>query len=151
MMLLLCKCAVAQHVVGLSLAGDRGVVLRDAEAASVLKQCSRLAPVSNDGYWTPDSNQTGILEENLLKHLSARKEAGLRVPPDNQYARQYIGFKKDGRDYIYGNFYPLREAFYSESPHRAFVVCDGGPSFWGVVFDVERQVFDEPQFNGPSW
>lgn len=117
----------------------------------MLKQCSREAPRSNDGYWSPTAGEVLVLEEELLKSFAARQKVGLRVPPANEYSRQYIGLFIGGRRYIYGNFYPKQASVYSPSQAKAFVVFDGGPVFWGVVFDVELQVFDEPLFNGPSW
>jgi hypothetical protein len=47
-----------------------------------------------------------------------------------QYGRQYVGFVKDGKQYIYGNFFKGER----ESIHAAsvpVVICDGGETFLG--------------------
>lgn len=150
-LLLSCECCSAQDVGGFRLAEGSRELLPATEGSAVLNQCSRDAPRSNDGYWSPSATDVMVLEEELVKSFATRQKVGLRVPPANEYSRQYVGLFKGGRRYIYGNFYPKQSSVSDPKQAKAFVVCDGGPAFWGVVFDVERQAFDEPLFNGPSW
>jgi hypothetical protein len=63
-----------------------------------------------------------------------------------------MGVVAHGKRLVYVSFF--RESFLenSERPWRteAVVVCDGGDSFWGIVFDVDSHTFEEPRFNGEA-
>ena len=56
---------------------------------------------------------------------------------------------RDGRRFIYGNFFPIEEGIgqfdWRTKPTR---ICDGGPVFFGVEFDVAAQRFTRIDFNG---
>lgn len=147
LLLLYSTCVFAQSADIVTFSNGGPTVLRGSSASEVLKQCSHAAPESAESYWTPSQSEVSNLEAALSKHLVARQATGLRVPPVQEYARQYAGFKMGGKSYIYGNFYPHENAS-SQPKSRAVVVCDGGPSFWGIVFAVGSQTFEEPQFNG---
>ena len=71
------------------------------------------------------------------------------VPP-NGLARQYVGVVRDGRRFIYGNFFP--RGMYSDNRWREslIVICDGGPDFFGIEYDVERKEFSHLAFNGSA-
>ena len=45
---------------------------------------------------------------------------------------------------IYGNFAPLEY----RNDQGAVIVCDGGPAFFGVEYDVERRQITGMAFNG---
>ena len=48
---------------------------------------------------------------------------------------QYVGFVRDGRIAIYGNFVPSPTRSQLESVNSLVVACDGGAYYWGVVYD----------------
>ena len=53
----------------------------------------------------------------------------------------------------YANFSPIDEAGpWPKWPvlARPVIACDGGTSFWGVVYDPNIESFEEPQFNGEA-
>lgn len=62
------------------------------------------------------------------------------------YHRQYMGFVRDGRRFIYGNFAP-RELEPSAS-NQPIIVCDGGPQFFGVEYEPATRRFTLVSFNG---
>ena len=66
-----------------------------------------------------------------------------------EYHRQYVGIVVNGKRLIYGNFYPASVSEYFDEKSTPVVVCDGGASFWGIVFEPESSVFLELQVNGP--
>lgn len=121
-------------------------------AADALNQCSRDAPKTDGKYWLPTASEITAFEVELPLTLELRERNGQRVPPRfQQFRRQYIGFTRNGRRFIYGNF----SAIYDDEPwkrweflERPVVVCDGGTNFWSVVYDPKRKLFEEPQFNG---
>jgi hypothetical protein len=68
------------------------------------------------------------------------------------WRRQYGGFLRDGRRFIYGNFYPRgvgddRPAA-NDWRHGPMTVCDGGHAFFGVEYDVDGHRFTHLDFNG---
>lgn len=121
-------------------------------AESTFHQCSRDAPKTDGNYWLPTASDITEFEVDLPLMLELRDRNGQKVPPRfQQFRRQYIGFTRNGQRLIYGNFSsihedePWKQWTFLEKP---VVVCDGGTSFWGVVFDPKKKQFEEPQFNG---
>ncbi len=127
-------------------------VLSPSLTRDVMRQCSRATPSAVSGAWQPSSEDIDELERALPKYLEQRVRTGEEVPPERQaYHRQYVGFARKGERYIYGNFYPASAAtgyWKARESKQAFVVCDGGPAFWGIVFRVSTKTFEEIHFNG---
>ena len=109
----------------------------------------------------PAAQDILALETGLAAALQARREIrSPRDPGDPDWARapqgwrrQYVGIVRNGRRFIYGNFLPKQfgeELTLGESQWRTepIPVCDGGPSFFGVEYDVEAGRFDQIAFNG---
>jgi hypothetical protein len=125
----------------------RRFVLAPAEAAPLLRQCSRPSPEGATGYWEPSDAEIRQLELRLVGYLG--NLTGSEAPPTGiGYHRQYVGFFRDGTRLIYGSFYPG----YGESPESertsAVVICDGGPAYWGIVYDPADGRFSDLRFNG---
>ncbi|MGH8128404.1 MAG: hypothetical protein ACRETC_08560 [Gammaproteobacteria bacterium] len=98
-------------------------------------QCSSQSYQADD-YWIPSSIRVVILEARLHTYLKKHPmETAIRVPllPLSKWHRQYIGFTRFGRKYLYGIFYPpsKTDKDYDDTPVN---VCDWGQS-WGVLFD----------------
>lgn len=124
----------------------RGVVLLGQVARPLFKQCSRQSPSAN-GYWNPTNGDIEKLELLWPKFMvpQARKmKLPMKMPLQNFY-RQYAGFMRNGRRVIYINAFQYPDAKWKQ---QAVVVCDGGPSFFGVEFDVKSQQFTNLAFNG---
>jgi hypothetical protein len=105
---------------------SRSYILPASKGERLLQQCSRGAPQHITSFFTPDAAQISELEARLGPYL-----VGLRRSIElQQYGRQYVGFVKDGKQYIYGNFFKGER----ESIHAAsvpVVICDGGETFLG--------------------
>jgi hypothetical protein len=137
--------AIAQSYLLSFPAGGRSV-LSIANAPAVLDQCSRETPGGVNGFWEPPVTVIEALERRLAEHLESI--AGTEGPPRGvPYARQYIGFVRDGTNLIYGNFFP-NTVRGSPRSDRAAVICDGGSAFWGIVYDPASGRFTELEFNG---
>jgi len=117
-------------------------------AVPFLKPCSRGGPGDAASFWVPANAQLDALEGKLITFLASH-ESDESLPPSNSYHRQYLGFVKDGRHYIYGSFYPGRGAMKQAERDNPLRVCDGGSSFWGVVYDVESGEFSDLRVNPP--
>lgn len=130
--------------------GDRGArfVLPPQQGGALLRQCSRPAPQGITGFWVPTDQEIAELEKRLVPFLKSRP-AGAALLPLARYHRQYVGLIKNGERYIYGNFYVPSAGVVSEGS-RPVVVCDGGKSFWGVVYSVETKSFSALRFNGAA-
>ena len=124
-------------------------LLHPPAARQIFHQCSRSAPSAKSDLWAPSTKDIDELEALLAKYLDKRGTTGKTVPPKRiKYHRQYVGFIRNGERYIYGNFYPTSGEFSRYEAHRAVDVCDGGHVFWGIVYDLTKRTFEQPQFNG---
>ncbi|MDR1969007.1 MAG: hypothetical protein LBQ32_10010 [Burkholderiaceae bacterium] len=122
------------------------IILKPSQGPALLKQCSRQVPQHVSGFWSPELSQIQELEAALPAFLSSQA-ASKQLRPLTEFKRQYVGFIQNGKKYIYGNFYSfdlLKEGLSS----TAVVVCDGGASFWGVVYSGEDSTFQDLSFNG---
>jgi hypothetical protein len=142
------------------LPGAATFILPAHAGRSLLSQCSRGAPAGVSRFWSPSTEQIQRLESLLPGYVRAEAGADRRIPDNVEYHRQYIGIVVNDRRLIYGNFYPASvldlflDARRSDQPRideksTPVVVCDGGPSFWGIVFDPESNEFRDLQTNGP--
>ena len=130
------------------------VVLPAATIPAILRQCSRQSPTAGEGGWQPSAAEIIALETAAAAALRARQEpndpdwSGF---PDN-WRRQYVGLVRGGRRFIYGNAYPRDVDERAPEPDRwrrePAIVCDGGPSFFGVEYDVEAGRITQLAFNG---
>jgi hypothetical protein len=66
----------------------------------------------------------------------------------NRYVRQYAAYSANGRAMIYGNFAPLSMGSGGRGATSPIIICDGGPSFFGVEYDVARKRITRIAFNG---
>lgn len=129
--------------------------LAPEEAAQLFQQCSREAPELAGQTFEPDAADIARLEAALAAVLTSNAGTpgiapALRFASDPaSYARQYAGYTADGRSMIYGNLVPARD-FIDKAvlARQAMTVCDGGATFFGVEYDVERQAVVRVAFNG---
>jgi hypothetical protein len=62
--------------------------------------------------------------------------------PASKYQRQYLGFLRGGRRFVYINVFPahfLRAV--RDSTKELPRMCDGGTITWGIEYDVEKRRF----------
>lgn len=116
---------------------------------SLLRQCSRSSPSNVSEFWSPSLEQIGKLEQALPAYLRFSEGRKPVIAATAQYHRQYVGIVVNGRRLIYGNFYPTSVSDYFDEKSTPVIVCDGGASFWGIVFEPESSVFLDLQINGP--
>jgi hypothetical protein len=140
--------------------GFEGVVLPAKAAKAVLCQCNRESLGLASGYWTPTSSELSQLEARLPDYLRAHRHT---ARPDQwrnlgAYLRQYLGIERADRRLIYVNvlggalFSPARRVSHRRAIEHvwrstAFVICDGGPDFFGAEYDVASQRFTRIDFN----
>lgn len=126
-------------------AGETGrgwIVTDDAAAAAVLRTCSRASPDREAALprWTPTADDVAKLEAALPTIAEGSDPAA--------YNRQYVGFERDGRRYVYINAWPLSAPSPADPSREAMRVCDGGAQFWGAVWDPGSGRFSDLAGNG---
>jgi hypothetical protein len=126
------------------------VILPPSDAPELLKQCSRDTPAMG-GTWEPAEADVDQLEAVLPGRVAALPQAH-DVDFSHllqKWHRQYAGIERGGRRYIYGNFFPVDQmnelANWRKGP---LDVCDGGPWFFGVEYDVAAKRVTRIDFNG---
>lgn len=125
-----------------------GVVLPAEAAPEILCQCSRPTPPPGTDFWTPSEQDLALLEDLLPRFVESNPptdSSSIQATDLKAYARQYLGIVYGGRRVVYVNLFPRKG-----STVRAGVVavCDGGPDFFGVDFDFDREVFTNIDYNG---
>lgn len=115
-------------------------------AARLARQCSRTGYDAVTG-WTP-------AEADL-----ARLAADLRRLPTPPNARpgftplgstiQVVGMTlADGRRRLYLNAFAREAGPCAGTPTQPCTVCDGGPTFWGALYDPAAGTFEDVASNG---
>ena len=119
------------------------------QGARLLKQCSRNVPQDVSSYWTPSDEQVSALQaalESFIKQHYSDRGSPLSYPLSS-YDGQYAGIVSGGKQLIYGNFYIRSQGMLHEDT-EAVNICDGGPSYFGVVFDPATDKIVDVDFNG---
>lgn len=138
---------------------DDGVVLSPEEAIKVAHQCSRISPGPLQGTWQPTASQIKKLEMELPAEFRRASQAQTRfleiknlTEEESErrlahYVRQYAGLTVGTRNIIYVNAVQIEPA---EEPWRtkAVLICDGGPSAFGVEYNPSTGAFSNFAFNG---
>ena len=115
------------------------VILSGESSKIVFQQCSRPSVTKVEKLWTPTENQIASFEkalENFVKDKSFL-----------DYNKQYAGFIREGKKYIYLN--ALKNYKNDDTwKKQASVVCDGGQSFFGAEYEVEKNAIIHFNCNG---
>jgi len=126
-----------------------GIVLPVSLAREVLIQCSRPTLGKAEAFWEPSVSDLIPLEEKLVSFV---KKNASQVSPNQweqleKYKRQYAGIIRNGKKSIYVNLFPYMGERV-EWRRQTVIVCDGGPSFFGVEYDIESKLFTHIAYNG---
>lgn len=136
---------------------ERAYILSPDQAQQALRQCSRPTPRDVKGTWIVTTTVVAQLERDLNKLSDLKSHqccvSGESVRNPSSYLRQYVGVTIRGKRYVYINAFQgpvLHRATDNEDAmmHEPFVVCDGGDSAWGALYDPETRQFSELAFNG---
>ena len=135
---------------------EHEVALKPEHAKSLLNQCSRSTPKNISDSWAVSDSEISQIHEHFNKLKSLKSSGccieGLKLNSLDAYAFQYLGVTIKKRRYIYVNAFFVDpeyfEEWYKEWEIKPMVFCDGGESFWGVLFDLERSKFEQLNING---
>lgn len=150
---LLASVWIAASSVGAAAADAQYTILHGVEAEKALQQCSRPAIDGITGYWDPSQQAIRQLESDIprLKQLAIRQDMDKFIGNPEASHRQYVGVVIGGQRYIYINAWSANEVMLGSSGawrFKAFVVCDGGPSHWGALYDPQTGKFSALTGNG---
>src|ERR1700761_2120086 len=123
--------------------GAKSYIMPPEKGPQLLEQCSREAPRGIKSFFAPEVSEVADLEKQLIPYL-------IRVRPNinfQEYSRQYIGFMMEGKRYIYGNFFK-NGPWITRPASQPVDICDGGDSFWGIVYSLESKTFKDLHTNG---
>lgn len=129
---------------------DSQVVLKKRNGKLLLHQCSRRSVTDVTSYWHINKEDLTILQNSFTKVL-ALDEYGHRIQDLNLFAYQYVGVVINKRKFIYINAFNksyINHKIGKDWKKVGIQVCDGGPSFWGVLFDIDLASFKELSING---
>ncbi len=130
---------------------DKSALLPETQAKNLTGQCSRQSPSNFTGTWKPSIADIKAMESKFsdLKKLKSEDCCldGGQVENPEHYYMQYVGIVINGENFIYIN------AFADSEPPKdwkaeAVVICDGGESLWGVLYNVKTGKFSKLAFNG---
>lgn len=126
-------------------------VLLPEVGSVVMEQCSRYVPSPIEGYWQPTKAVIANLERKIsaVSQLRAVKCCliGARIRDPRTYALQYIGVVVAGQKLVYINAFRARK---EDDLLQPVVICDGGSSAWGALYDPEKEVFFDLAVNGEA-
>jgi hypothetical protein len=131
------------------------LVFPEDRALELLNQCSRGIPDPVSGTWTPSDSAVAELESRLVPWLRQQRPATYPEGATPDLVRTYAGLVMKGRRVIYldaeilspNDPVPPRENVLPDRPFNG--VCDGGPRFFGLQYDVEAKTFSNLLENGP--
>ncbi|AHM62935.1 hypothetical protein D770_23450 [Flammeovirgaceae bacterium 311] len=127
-------------------------------APDILKQCSRSVPGNVESYFDLKDVDIQRLESDFRKVLSVNPDGCCypgKIGNLKKYGYQYAGLVINNRRYIYINAFYLDskedlERFHKDWKTLPVIVCDGGESYWGALYDIENGSFSQLYMNGVS-
>jgi hypothetical protein len=129
-------------------------IIKDSLGKELTRQCSRPSPKDAEDFFNLSESDKNTLHQNFKKVY--RQKPGhdafkhLTIKNLDEYMYQYVGVIIKNERYIYINAFPeeiIRKTNHAWK-HIPLTGCDGGPDFWGVLFNIEKEKFSELFMNG---
>jgi len=111
-----------------------------------IRTCSRPGPSAVTRYWQLSDEEVSQIDAALLDYLRRPGISRTLVFPPERYGRQYLGFLRGSRRFVYVNAFPADFKACRATEYCA--MCDGGPSFWGIEYDVASRRFEHLERDG---
>jgi hypothetical protein len=114
------------------------------------KMCSRVGPNGATSFWELSAAEVAEIDRALLVHLSKGPATTTLAYKPVKYVRQYAGFRRGARQFVYINAYPSPPLPGQADPAaRALSIgCDGGDMFCGIEYDQLKRTFQNLEING---
>lgn len=136
---------------------ENSTIISSGKADIMLRQCSRAVPTKVNSYFDLTINDIQGLENNFKKVLKLKATecclSGGLIKSLKHYCFQYIGLIINGKRYIYINAFQIESAqdlstIFKDWKTIPVIVCDGGESFWGVLYEIKNEIFTQLSING---
>ena len=122
----------------------------------LIKQCSRFSVEKVDGFFNIVESEITDLEVNFKKLYKLKStnccNKGYKISDLKHYGYQYVGVIVNGEKYIYINAFDIEssEMFLNSDDWKTkpLIICDGGPSYWGVLYNIKKKKFKDLSMNG---
>jgi hypothetical protein len=105
-----------------------------------------------DGLWIPSETDIQALESALPTYLQENADLFYRDPPVwerlDEYKRQYFGYNRDGKRFIYGNFFCHDMGI--DYKTILVEVEDGGECYFQFKYDADSGEFFDLMVNGEA-
>jgi len=130
--------------------------LDTSKGRQLLHQCSRSAPTNVKGFWVIQEPERALLRlkfKRLLTKLSRQYNVEPVFSTFQGYCVQCVGVIIHGRKFIYISGFKmspneLKDDDYKNWQTEPIVICDGGDSVWGALFNIGSRRFSQLAFNG---
>jgi hypothetical protein len=123
--------------------GGMTVALPDSAFANGLRVCARETPSGIVGYWRVPAKSVDAIDAELRLHL--RKSGIDKALPFSfsLYVRQYAGFVRDGKRFVYVNALLLEKGSpMVEQAKKGFPAsCSSISGSWGIQYDTATKQF----------
>lgn len=132
-------------------------IILSNKGKELLNQCSRAVPEKIENYYDLTANEIQKLENNFRNILEIKSSEccmkGLKIKKLKGYIFQYTGIVLNRKKYIYINAFKVEskedlKTYYKNWKTEPVIVCDGGESFWGALFELETESFSQLSING---
>ncbi len=124
---------------------EESVILSGPESMKIFNQMSRKGPTGVEGLWIPAPEQVHAMWNDLPDFLN--RPPSILQEPLALYYRQYVGFLRGGRRFIYLNAFRWHRAWESTWRTHPIIVADGGCGYFGVEYDVEAKKLLNFEYN----
>lgn len=130
--------------------------LDTSKGPQLLRQCSREAPTNVKGFWVVGEPERALLQrkfKRLLTKLSRQYDVEPVFSTFQGYCVQCVGVIIHHKKFIYISGFRMREDYLKDEDLKNWqtepiVLCDGGDSVWGALFNIRSNSFSQLEFSG---
>ena len=137
-------------------------ILNGIEGEKLIKQCSRSSPENIEGFFKLSERDIDVVSEHFERIYKLRSRQCCnakgrvvrvgRVGNLEEYIFQFTGVIIKEKKHLYINAFDREELDFILKDYDwhkiAVIICDGGPSYWGVLFNLEKKKFHKLAMNG---
>lgn len=114
------------------------IPLKISAFSAGFRNCSRPVPQGMTSYWQVSPSDLAKVDQSLLQYLDITAVTKRLRKPPSAFGRQYLGFNRGNRRFIYINAY-LKATGDTKSTYVRR--CEAGNQTWGIEYDLQQQLF----------
>jgi hypothetical protein len=127
-------------------------ILKADKGKELMNQCTRCTPKDITTFWDLTQADVEKLQNSFKKVLKLKSSVCSTSYPNTpiseleRFLFQYIGVYIGGQKFIYINAFASRDTK-DQWKTEPVSLCDGGISFWGVLFNLGNSEFSQLEIN----